>query len=103
MIKRTRPLVLGDPLLFGLVLCLTSFGIAMVYSAGVLDIPSRLVAGLWRTQLLWFALAMLATPLVLKVPVVWLEWAAQPVYVFCVILLLLTLFIGTGAGTAASV
>jgi rod shape determining protein RodA len=75
----------------------------MVYSAGVLDIPSTIVAGLWRTQLLWFALAMLATPLVLKIPVIWLEWAAQPVYVFCVILLLLTLFIGTGAGTAASV
>jgi rod shape determining protein RodA len=103
MIKRSRPLVLGDPILFMVVLALTVFGVAMVYSAGVLDVPSTIVAGLWRQQLLWFAIAMLVTPLVLKVPVIWLEWAAQPVYAFCVVLLVLTLFIGTGAGTAESV
>lgn len=103
MIKRTRHLALGDPLLFGVVLALTAFGIAMVYSAGVLDVPSTIVAGLWRTQLLWFVLAMLATPLVLRVPVIWLEWAAQPIYAVCVVLLVLTLYIGTGAGTAEGV
>ena len=31
----------------------------MIYSAGVVDIPSKIVAGLWRNQLVWFALAML--------------------------------------------
>src|SRR5690606_3086195 len=103
MIRRSRNLVLGDPLMFGAVLALTAFGIAMVYSAGVLDVPSTIVAGLWRTQLLWFSLAMLATPLVLRVPVVWLEWAAQPIYALCVVLLAVTLVIGTGAGTAESV
>src|SRR5688500_6319924 len=103
MIKRSRHLVLGDPLLFGVILCLTIFGIAMVYSAGVHDVPSTIVAGLWRQQLLWFALAMLVTPLILKVQVMWLERAAQPIYYFCVILLLLTLVFGTGAGTAQSV
>jgi len=103
MLKRTRQVGLGDPVLFGIVLALTGFGIAMVYSAGVLDVPSTIVAGLWRQQLLWFVLAMIATPLVLKVPVVWLEWAAQPVYALCVILLILTILFGTGAGTAESV
>jgi rod shape determining protein RodA len=103
MKHRTRHLVLGDPVLFGLVIVLTAYGVAMVYSAGVLDVPSTIVAGLWRQQLLWFALAMMATPLILRVPVVWLEWAAVPVYVFCNILLVLTIFIGTGAGTAESV
>ena len=103
MIKRTRHLVLGDPVMFGLVLALTGFGIAMIYSAGVLDVPSSIVAGLWRNQLLWFVIAMLVTPLVLRVPVIWLEWAAQPIYVFCVILLVLSLMFGTGAGTAESV
>lgn len=103
MIKRTRHLVLGDPILFGLIIILTGFGIAMIYSAGVLDVPSTIVAGLWRQQLLWFVLAMVATPLVLRVPVVWLEWAAQPIYALCIVLLILTLFIGTGAGTAESV
>jgi rod shape determining protein RodA len=103
MMKRARHLVIGDPVLFVLVLVLTGYGVAMVYSAGVLDVPSTIVAGLWRQQLLWFVLAMLATPLLLRVPVIWLEWAAQPIYGFCVLLLFLTLFIGTGAGTAESV
>jgi rod shape determining protein RodA len=103
MSKRARHLSIGDPVLFGLVLLLTLFGVAMVYSAGVLDVPSTIVAGLWRQQLLWFALAMIATPFVLRVPVVWLEWAAQPLYALCLVLLVLTLFIGTGAGTAESV
>lgn len=101
--RRSRALMLGDPLLFGVILGLTIFGIAMVYSAGVVDVPSTIVAGLWRQQLLWFALAMLVTPLVLKVPVLWLEWASQPIYYLCVFLLLLTLVFGTGAGTAQSV
>jgi rod shape determining protein RodA len=103
MMKHARHLVIGDPVLFVLVLLLTGYGVAMVYSAGVLDVPSTIVAGLWRQQLLWFVLAMLATPLLLRVPVIWLEWGAQPIYAFCVLLLFLTLFIGTGAGTAESV
>jgi rod shape determining protein RodA len=100
--KRTRRLPLGDPVLFVLVVALASFGIAMVYSAGVLDVPNRAVVGLWRQQLLWFALAMLGTPLVLRIPVIWLEWAAQPLYALALVLLDLTLIIGGGAGTAAS-
>jgi rod shape determining protein RodA len=89
--------------LFILVVALTFFGIAMVYSAGVLDVPGTIVTGLWRQQLLWFTLAMIATPFILKIPVIWMEWAAIPVYSFACILLLLTLFVGTGAGTAESV
>lgn len=99
---RSRQLPLGDPLLFGLVVALSFFGIAMVYSAGVVDVPS-LVPGLWRSQLLWFVLAMLATPFILRIPVIWLEWVAQPLYALAVVLLVLTIFIGTGAGTAESV
>jgi rod shape determining protein RodA len=100
--RRVRDLPLGDPLLFAVVLLLSIFGIAMVYSAGVLDVPSTIVAGLWRMQLLWFALAMLLIPVVLRVPVVWLEWAAPPLYALALVLLVLTLFVGGGAGTAES-
>ncbi len=100
--SRARQLPLGDPLLFGLVVGLAFFGIAMVYSAGVVDVPS-VVPGLWRNQLLWLVLAMLATPLILRIPVMWLEWAAQPLYALGILLLVLTIVIGTGAGTAASV
>jgi rod shape determining protein RodA len=101
--SRLRDIRLGDPVLFALVAGLSIFGIAMIYSAGVLDVPSTIVAGLWRQQLLWFVLAMVATPFVLRVPVIWLEWAAQPAYALALVLLVLVLFIGTGAGTAASV
>jgi rod shape determining protein RodA len=100
--RRVRDLPLGDPLLFALVLFLSCFGIAMVYSAGVLDVPSTIVSGLWRMQLLWFVLAMVLIPLVLWVPVAWLEYAAWPIYALALVLLALTLVIGGGAGTAES-
>jgi rod shape determining protein RodA len=100
--RRARTLPLGDPLLFGLVLLLSIFGVAMVYSAGVLDVPSTIVSGLWRMQLLWFVLALLVIPVVLRVPVIWLEWAAPPIYTLALVLLGLTLVIGGGAGTAES-
>jgi rod shape determining protein RodA len=101
--RRSRQVPLGDPVLFFLVVGLALFGIAMVFSAGVLDVPNSIVRGLWRQQLLWFTLGMIAIPFVLRIPVIWLEWAAQPVYATAVVMLILTLFIGTGAGTAASV
>jgi rod shape determining protein RodA len=100
--KRLRNVPLGDPVLFLLVTGLAVFGIAMVYSAGVLDVPSTIVTGLWMRQLEWFILALLLIPLILRVPVAWLEWGAQPAYAFGLVLLALTLFIGTGAGTAES-
>jgi rod shape determining protein RodA len=100
--RHARQLPVGDPVLFFLVVGLAVFGVAMVFSAGVLDVPSTLVRGLWRQQLLWFVLAMLAIPFLLRIPVVWLEWAAQPLYALALVLLVLALAMGTGAGTAAS-
>jgi rod shape determining protein RodA len=100
--RRFRFIGVGDPLLFALVVGLAAFGIVMVYSAGVLDVPSTIVAGLWRQQLLWFVLALVAMPLVMRVPVVWLEWAAKPFYVVSLVLLVAALVVGSGAGTAAS-
>jgi rod shape determining protein RodA len=93
----------GDPVLLALVLALSIFGIAMVYSAGVLDVPSTLVAGIWRLQLLWFALSMLLIPIVLRVPSHFLETAAIPFYVLATVMLALTLVIGVGVGTAEGV
>jgi rod shape determining protein RodA len=93
----------GDPLLAVLVLGLSIFGIAMVYSAGVLDVPSTLVAGLWRLQLLWFALSLLIIPIVLRVPSHFLETVAVPFYALSIVMLALTLVIGVGTGTAEGV
>jgi rod shape determining protein RodA len=94
---------LGDPVLFWLVVALSIFGIAMVYSAGVLDVEYTIVAGLWRSQLLWFALGMIAIPIAMRVPPDWYQAAALPIYSVAVVMLALTLVIGTGVGTSEGV
>jgi rod shape determining protein RodA len=101
--RRWQTIRFGDPILLSLVLGLSIFGVAMVYSAGVLDVPSTLVAGLWRMQLLWFALSLLLIPIVLRVPSRFLESAAVPFYVLSIVMLALTLVIGVGVGTAEGV
>jgi rod shape determining protein RodA len=51
-------------------------------------------------QLIWLGLAVVALFIVMRIPVRWLEWIAVPAYVLGVLVLVATLFIGTGAGTA---
>lgn len=84
-------------------LLLTAFGIAMVFSAGQTDAPTSFVAGLWKRQLAFFVFALLVTAVVMRGSVRLIEWSAWPLYLFACGLLLLTLVIGTGSGTAASV
>lgn len=99
LIDRVRA-IFGDPLLFVLVVGLSLFGVAMVYSAGQLDVPDPAVIGAWRRQLIWLGISVVALALVMRVEVKWFEWAAVPLYVIAIATLVLTLFIGTGAGTA---
>ncbi|MEQ1856085.1 MAG: rod shape-determining protein RodA [Longimicrobiales bacterium] len=82
---------------------LTLFGIAMIYSAGEVHIPNPVTEEAWLRQLLWFALALAAFTTLARVPPRWIEWVAVPAYVMSVVLLGVTLVIGTGAGTAAGV
>jgi rod shape determining protein RodA len=89
------------PLLL-IALLLTAFGIAMVFSAGVTDVPSKSIALLWKRQLGFFAVALLASWAVMRGSVRLIEWSAWPLYLFSCALLVVVLFIGTGAGTAAS-
>lgn len=93
--------VFGDPTLALTVIALTSFGIAMIYSAGHLDVPKPGVAEAWRMQIVWFLVAMTAMIVVSRVQVRWIEWLALPLYTIGVLTLIATLVIGTGAGTAA--
>jgi len=93
---------LGDPLLLLTVCALTVFGVGMIYSAGQLDAPTSIVEGMWRAQLIWSGLSLLALIIVMRVPVRWIEWLAPVLYVGAIGALLATLFIGTGLGTAAS-
>lgn len=90
------------PLLL-IAILLTVFGIAMVYSAGQIDAPSTIIAGAWKRQALWFAGALVATWAVTRGSVRLIEWVSWPLYAFSCFLLVLVLFVGTGAGTAASV
>ncbi|HEY8484808.1 MAG TPA: rod shape-determining protein RodA [Longimicrobiales bacterium] len=99
VIQRVRGF-LGDPLLATVVLGLSLFGVAMVYSAGQLDVPKPGVAGVWKMQLLWLGLSIVGMLIMLRIQVRWLEWAAVPAYWLGILLLLATLVIGTGRGTA---
>ncbi len=94
---------LGDPPLVSAVLALSLFGVAMIYSAGVLNLPSPVTQHIWQRQLNWLVLALLAFAGVSRVPLRWFEWLALPAYVGALILLAATLAIGTGAGTAVGV
>jgi rod shape determining protein RodA len=82
-------------------LLLSIYGIAIVYSAGQTDIPTA-VARLWRTQLVWFSLALVAAYAVSRCSVRLIDWLTWPAYFLSVAMLLLLLFVGKGAGTAAS-
>jgi rod shape determining protein RodA len=82
------------------VLGLSFFGVAMIYSAGQLDVVNVSVARVWRMQVVWLGLGLIALFLVMRIQVRWLEWVALPLYVFSVVVLIVTLFIGQGSGTA---
>ncbi|MBI4408145.1 MAG: rod shape-determining protein RodA [Gemmatimonadetes bacterium] len=99
VIHRLR-IAFGDPVLILLVLGLSFFGVAMVYSAGQLDVPDLVVAGVWKMQLLWLALSLLVFLLVVRIQTRWFEWVAIPAYALSLLLLAATLVIGTGLGTA---
>ncbi|MCJ7627556.1 MAG: FtsW/RodA/SpoVE family cell cycle protein, partial [Longimicrobiales bacterium] len=93
----------GAPALVLTVLLLSLFGVAMIYSAGVLNVPSPVTEDIWQRQLIWLFLGLGTFTAVSQIPPRWFEWAALPAYVIGVLLLMATLVIGTGAGTAAGV
>jgi len=85
------------------ILLLSVFGIAMIYSAGVVHIPNPVTQSAWVRQSIWFVIALGAFTLLARVPLGWIEWVAVPAYVFSLVLLAATLAIGSGSGTAAGV
>lgn len=95
--------VVADYPLAIIALLLSAYGIAVVYSAGQTDARIASEMGAWQRQLVWFGVALGGALLVSRASVRFLEWAAVPAYVFALILLVVTLVFGSGAGTAASV
>ncbi|SVC46275.1 uncharacterized protein METZ01_LOCUS299129, partial [marine metagenome] len=103
MLRRIFKPLVGDPPLFLAVSIMTVFGIGMIYSAGVLNIPSVVTEGAWLRQARWWALALGVFVAVRQVRAGWFEWIAVPAYIFSILLLMITLFVGKGSGTATGV
>ncbi|MFN8572588.1 MAG: rod shape-determining protein RodA [Gemmatimonadaceae bacterium] len=83
-------------------LLLSAYGVAVVYSAGQTDVPVPYVEGAWKRQLVWLGISIVAAWTVSRASVRFLDWVATPAYVLGIVLLAVTLVIGSGAGTAAS-
>ncbi len=89
-----------DKPLVGVVVGLAAYGLATLYSAGQTDVPT-FVTTIWHKQLGWLAIGALCAWLVFRTSPRMLEWATPYAYWGGVVLLLLTLAFGAGAGTAA--
>jgi rod shape determining protein RodA len=90
-----------DRALAGVTAALTVYGVLAVYSAGQTDVPTA-AEHLWHRQLIWLALGVVAAILIMRVSPRLLEWVAPACYAVGILVLLVTLAIGTGGGTAAS-
>ncbi|MCG8467356.1 MAG: rod shape-determining protein RodA [Gemmatimonadetes bacterium] len=86
---------LGDPPLLGLMILMTGLGIAMIYSAGQVEVRS-IATGIWVRQSAWFLVAAVAFIVMSRLPLRFLEWLAPWLYGLSLGLLVLVLFIGTG-------
>ncbi|HMV30963.1 MAG: rod shape-determining protein RodA [Gemmatimonadales bacterium] len=91
-----------DRSLLGAVGALFLFGLVVLYSAGQTDVPSFAAAGAWERQLVWLGGGAVVAAIAFRFSPRLLEWASLPVYVLALLLLLVTLVVGRGAGTAAS-
>jgi len=89
-----RPLVAAT-------LLLSLYGLLVLFSAGQTDVASA-AARVWERQLVWLAMGLVAAALVQRVSPRLLEWSAPALYAAGLAVLLVTLAVGTGAGTAAS-
>jgi rod shape determining protein RodA len=98
MFSRLREI---DKPLVGVTLALAAYGLATLYSAGQTDVPTG-VATIWERQVIWLVLGAVAVTLMFRTSPRLLEWASPYVYGTIALLLMITLVIGTGAGTAAS-
>jgi len=90
-----------DRPLAAVVLALAAYGLATLYSAGQTDVPT-FVATIWHKQLIWLGVGLAAAVLMFRTSPRLLEWATPYAFGISVLVLLFTLFLGTGAGTAAS-
>lgn len=82
------------------VVLLIAYGLLVLYSAGQTDVPSA-ASGVWRKQLVWLGAGSFMAVVAFRISPRLLEWLAPMAYAGAIVLLLLVLVAGTGAGTAA--
>jgi rod shape determining protein RodA len=99
-VATARRFVADLPLVAAAIL-LSVFGILMVYSAGQTDVQT-FVARLYRSQIVWLVVGIAGAYAISRASVRFLDWLALPAYALSVVLLAVTLVLGSGAGTAAS-
>jgi rod shape determining protein RodA len=92
-----QALEVGDTAALAIGFLLAFFGLAMIYSAGEMEVPSS-VTGIWRKQAAWLAIALIAFVLTLRVSVRWIEWVTPSFFVLTLICLIVVLAIGGGNG-----
>lgn len=90
-----------DRPLGAVVLALAAYGLATLYSAGQTDVLT-FVTTIWQKQLIWLGVGAVAAVLMFRTSPRLLEWATPYAYAIGVLVLVFTLFAGTGGGTAAS-
>jgi rod shape determining protein RodA len=90
-----------DRPLGAVVLALATYGLATLYSAGQTDVPT-FVTTIWQKQVIWLGVGGVAAVLMVRTSPRLLEWATPYAYAIGVLVLVFTLFAGTGGGTAAS-
>ncbi|MSR06902.1 MAG: rod shape-determining protein RodA [Gemmatimonadetes bacterium] len=89
-----------DRPLVSTIVALGGVGLAALYSAGLTDGISP-ATGMWERQVVWLVVGTIAAVLAYRVSPRLLEWAAPAIYAAALLLLVYTVFFGTGAGTAA--
>jgi rod shape determining protein RodA len=90
-----------DKPLVAVTLVLAVVGLATLYSAGQTDVPT-FVSSIWHRQLIWLGLGLVAALLMYRTSPRLLEWATPYAYGIALLVLVFTLVVGTGGGTAAS-
>ncbi len=89
-----------DRPLIAAVVLLAAYGLLILYSAGQTDVVTQ-AHGVWQRQLVWMAVGVVAAAIVFRFSFRLLEWLAPAAYGLGILVLLVTLVVGTGQGTAA--
>ena len=97
MTARGTSELVGEGQTLGVALLLSLLGIAVIYSAGQVDLPTT-PDRYWVRQAIWLALSLGAFLAIRRVSLGLLEWVAPWLYAISVLLLVFVLVFGVGPG-----